>query len=153
MRPRNARDFLAGCLFLAFGIGFLVLAQDLQIGSARRMGPAYFPVALALVLIGIGAVVAVRGLLAQTPGERMGDVAGKALVVVTAGVVVFGVLVQRAGLGFAVVGLMVVAAAASRNFRWLPTILLALALAAFSVLVFVKGLGLPFPVLGSWLGG
>ncbi len=151
MRVRNAKDLLAGCLFLAFGAAFLTLAQDYELGSARRMGSGYFPVALSLVLMVIGAATVVRSLI--VPGLPVRDIAGKALILVTAGVVLFGLLVQRAGLGPAAAALVLAAAPASRNSRPLAAVLLAVALGAFCVLVFVVGLGLQFPVLGSWLGG
>ena len=60
MRLRNIRDLLAGCMFVSFGLAFLYFAQDYQLGSARRMGPAYFPVVLALILIGIGLATVAR---------------------------------------------------------------------------------------------
>jgi len=151
MRLRNARDLLAGCLFLAFGFGFLILAQDYRLGSARRMGPGYFPVVLSLILIMIGLATVARGFLVAGPPVR--DVAGKALALVTASIVLFGFLVQGAGLGLAVAALVLAAAAASRNSRLLPALLLSAALGGFCVLVFVRGLGLPFPALGSWLQG
>jgi len=151
MRVRNAKDLLAGLLFLAFGLAFLTLAQDFPLGSARRMGPAYFPVVLSLVLIGIGVATAARAVLIAGPPVR--DIALKALALVTASVVLFGLLVQRAGLGLAVAALVLAAAAASRNSRVLPALLLAAALGAFCVLVFVRVLGLPFPAFGSWLLG
>jgi len=151
MRVRNAKDLLAGCLFLAFGVAFLILAQDYQLGSARRMGPGYFPVALSLVLMAIGLGTVVRGLV--VPGLPVRDFAPVALLLVTAGIVLFGLLVERAGLGLAVAALVLAAAPASRNSRPLAALLLAAALGVFCVLVFVKGLGLPFPVLGPWLRG
>ena len=151
MRLRNARDLLAGCLFLILGLAFLFFAQDYQLGSARRMGPAYFPVALSLILVVIGVATAARGFL--VPGPPIRDVAGKALAVVTVAVVLFGLLVRGVGLGLAVAVLVIVSAAASRGFRLLPALLLGLALAVFCILVFVTGLGLPFPALGPWLRG
>jgi hypothetical protein len=151
MRPRNARDFFAGCLFLTFGLAFLIFAQDIQLGSARRMGPGYFPLVLSLLLVAIGAAVMVRAFLAAGPG--IGDVAGRAMLLVTVAVVLFGLLVRDAGLAAATAVLVLVSALASRQVRWLQTVALAVALAAFCVLVFVKGLGLPFPMLGTWLGG
>ena len=69
MRLRNVRDLLAGCLFLAFGLAFLYFAQDYQLGSARRMGPAYFPVVLSLILIGIGLATVGRALRRCRPAD------------------------------------------------------------------------------------
>ena len=59
---------------------------------------------------------------------------------------------QGAGLGIAAAALVLVAAPASRNFRPLPTLVLAAALATFCMLVFIVGLGLPFPALGPGCG-
>jgi len=151
MRVRNARDLLAGSLFLVLGIAFLILAQDYELGSARRMGPGYFPVVLSLILMVIGVATVVRAFL--VPGLPIQDFAGKALALVAASIVLFGLLVERAGLGLATAVLVLAAAPASRNSRALSAILLAAGLGGFCVLVFVRGLGLPFPVLGSWLGG
>ena len=54
---------------------------------------------------------------------------------------------------FGVAFLVLASAPASRSFRLVPTLLLAGALALFCTLVFVAGLGLPFPALGPWLRG
>jgi Tripartite tricarboxylate transporter TctB family len=151
MRVRNAKDLLAGCLFLAFGLAFLFAAQEYQLGTARRMGPAYFPVVLSFILIFIGLLTGARAFLVA--GTSFRDVAGKPLALVTASVALFGLIVQGAGLAIATIVLVLVSAFASASFRPLATILLALALAAFCTLVFVVGLGLPFPALGPWLRG
>src|SRR5262245_37949152 len=148
MRLRNPRDFFAGLMFLAFGLAFLVLAQDYQLGTARRMGPGYFPVGLAILLIAIGGAVLARSVVA--PGEAIRGFAWGTLLIITASVVLFGFLVQRAGLVVAVAALTLTAGYASRSFRLTPALALALALAGFCVLIFVKGLGLPLPVLGAW---
>jgi hypothetical protein len=49
------RDLLAGAVFVALGLAFLVGALGLERGTAFRMGPGYFPLVLAglLVLIGV----------------------------------------------------------------------------------------------------
>jgi putative tricarboxylic transport membrane protein len=151
MRVRNTKDLWAGGIFLAIGLAFLLLAQDYQLGTARRMGPAYFPVVLSLLLIGIGLATVARALVVEAGPVR--DIAGKQLALVTASVVLFGLLVQGAGVAIAIAVLVVFSAAASRNFRPRPTALLAAALALFCVLVFVKGLGMPFRTFGPWFGG
>jgi Tripartite tricarboxylate transporter TctB family len=149
MRLRSARDVLAGCLFLAIGLAFFMMAQQYQLGTARSMGTGYFPVVLSLILMAIGLATAARGFLVDGPPIR--DVAVKALALVTASIVLFGFLVQGAGLGLAAAGLVLAAAAASHRSRPLTALILAAALSIFCVLVFVRGLGLPFPALGSWL--
>jgi len=144
--PRlNAKDFLAGLLFVAFGLGFLVLAQHYPMGSARRMGPGYFPQLLALALVAIGSAAMLRSLLRQP--VAIGRVAGKALLLVTLGVLLFGLTVERWGLIIASVSLVLIASAASPRVRFIEALTLALALAAFCVALFGLALGLPFPIL------
>ncbi|MEK7438668.1 MAG: hypothetical protein AAB150_17485 [Pseudomonadota bacterium] len=43
MRIKNGRDFWAGLMFAGFGLAFMLTAFSYRMGSALRMGPAYFP--------------------------------------------------------------------------------------------------------------
>jgi putative tricarboxylic transport membrane protein len=65
----------------------------------------------------------------------------------------FGLTVRGAGLAIALPVSVILSAAASSRFRWKPTLLMAVGLTLFCVLVFVKGLGVPLPVVGPWFGG
>ncbi len=59
---------------------------------------------------------------------------------------------QTAGLVVALTVLLMLGAAASRETRFdLKSIAGMIMLIAFCVLVFVKGLGLPIPIVGPWL--
>jgi len=146
-RP-NVKDLLAGVLFLAFGLAFLVLAQRYPMGSARRMGPGYFPQLLSLLLIGIGVATALRAFFTRT--VPIGSIALRALLLLSLAVLAFAFTVERGGLAVAVVALVLIASAASPRFRLAPALALALALAAFAALLFGVGLGLPFPILRFW---
>lgn len=119
-------------------------------GTAGRMGPAYFPTILGSLLALIGAVGIARSFVRQ--GEAVGKFYVKELVLVLVAVLLFGLLMRGAGLVPAVLVLVLMAAYASPKFELIPTLLLAAGLAGFSVLVFVKLLGLPMPILGPWLG-
>ena len=148
MHRPNVKDLLAGLLFLAFGLGFLVLAQRYPMGSARRPGPGYFPQLLSLLLIGIGVATALRALFSQP--VPVGNIALKALLLLSLAVVAFAFTVERGGLAIAVVVLVLISSRASHAFRLSQALALALALAAFSALLFGFGLGLPFPILRFW---
>ena len=58
---------------------------------------------------------------------------------------------RGAGIVAAIGILVLVSALADRNFRWLPSLALAGALAVFCTVVFVLALGLPIPIVGPWL--
>jgi hypothetical protein len=60
---------------------------------------------------------------------------------------VFGALIERGGLVPATIGMVLVAAAASTDTRWLETAVVGVVLAGASVLIFIKGLGLVMKIL------
>src|SRR5689334_10504939 len=148
---RNPKDFFTGLIFIAFGIGFLLIAQHYPLGSARRMGPAYFPTILSVVLILIGLATTIRSFISL--GTPVSAFALRGMALVAGGTVAFGVLVRDAGLVAAVAALIVISAYASVHFTWRAAGLLAAGLAVFCVGIFIYGLGLSIPVVGPLLGG
>ena len=147
---RHPKDFWAGVIFVFFGLAAMYIGQDYPMGSAGRMGPAFFPTFLGGLLALIGAASVVRSLL--RPGDAITRIHFKNLVLILVAVLLFGFLLRGAGLVPAIVVLVMLSAFASPQFKLVPTLLIAAGLAGFSVLVFVKLLGLPMPVLGPWLG-
>ena len=150
LRVEGPKDVMAGLIYIAFG-GLMVWgALGYRLGTAGDMGPGYFPRVLAVILIMLGLVSLVRGFLVR--GQKIGGMSWKPLVMVLASSVLFGALLERAGLVVALAVLVLVSASASKKFRfdWRALIGLA-ALIAFCIICFVKGLGVPMPILGSWL--
>ena len=148
---KNPRDFWTGIIYVAVGAGAVAIARDYGLGTAFRMGPAYFPTVLGglLVLIGLLSL----GRAALRPGESLPPARIKGLAAVTVATLGFGALVRGAGLVVALPVLVVVSAAASARFRWGPALALAAGLTLFCAAVFLKGLGVPIPLRGPWLGG
>lgn len=148
---RNPKDFWAGLIYLGVGLGAFVIAQDYEMGTAVRMGPGYFPRVLGILLALVGTVALARSLL--RPGEAIGRLAWREALLVLGATVIFGLLVRGLGMALSLLVLVLISAYASRQFRLRSTVLLAVGLAIFSVLVFIKGLGIPLPLVGSWFGG
>jgi hypothetical protein len=146
---RSPKDFWAGLLYAGFGAAAVLIARDYGMGSSSRMGPAYFPTVLGGLLLLIGLASLVRSFF--TKGEPIGAIAWKGMFLVTLATVLFGVLLRPAGLVPALAALILVSAAASIKFRfdWRALTLMA-GLIVFCALVFVKGLGLPVSLLGTW---
>ncbi len=152
MTIRNPRDFWAGAIYLALAVAVLWIGRDYPFGSSARMGPGYFPAALGLLLALFGVASITRSFVRA--GEPITPFAWRPLLLVLGSVVVFGLLVNGVGALIALPVLIVIAAIASRYSRLDATSAAALVgMVAFCVLVFIKGLGLPMPLLGSWLGG
>ncbi len=138
-------------IYIAFGAAFVLIARDYGMGTAFRMGPAYFPTVLGGILILIGLISLVRSLL--RPGTPIAAFTIKGLLVVVGATALFGFIVRGAGLAVALPVLVIVSGYASADFRWGRMIALAIGITIFCVLVFLKGLGVPLPVIGPWFGG
>lgn len=191
MKIRNGRDFWAGVMFIAFGLGFMLASRNYTMGSAVRMGPAYFPAVLGGLLAVLGGIILLRALVSKIEhplrafpfrplplvaaliigtalyfaGERLqaapnaqfllagltlalfiGAFGSRGLFLILISVAVFGYALQALGLVLATVLLVVISAMADPAFRRQEVVILTIVLVLFSVLVFVKGLGLPFPI-------
>lgn len=147
---RNPKDFWSGLIFIAVGSASLFISGDYERGTAGMMGPGYFPTVLGWLLAAIGAVAVIRSSVIR--GDAIGRFAiGKAILVLLA-TVLFGVLVRGAGMVAAIVVMIMMSGYASVRFNTRRYLLLALGMAAFCVLVFITGLGLPIPMFGPWLG-
>ena len=150
---RSSKDFLTGIIYLAIGSGAVLIAVlgDYKIGTAVKMGPAYFPLALSFILILIGFISLIRSFIRR--GTPIGTFTVTGLMLVVVPTILFGLLVRKAGLVVVLPILVIVSSFASRQFRWGPVLALAAGLTVFCTLVFLKGLGVPIPILGSWFGG
>ncbi len=148
---RNFKDFWTGLIYMFFGTSAVIIARDYGMGTALRMGPAYFPTVLGSLLVVIGVIAVVRSFLQS--GSPVGGFTVKGMVLVVTSTLAFGLLVKGAGLVVALPVLVISSGYASQRFRWGTALGLAAGLTLFCVLVFLKGLGVPLPIWGSWFGG
>lgn len=138
-----------GVLFMLVGLFFAIQSANLEIGTAFRMGPGYFPLVLSAILIALGAVIFVSAL--RYASEPIGAVAWRGMAFILVAPIVFGLLLR--GLGFipSIFITALVAGFASSRMRPLYAAVIAAALTLFTTLVFIRGLGLPFRLFGPWL--
>lgn len=189
MKVKNGKDFWAGLMFAGFGLGFMLASFNYPMGSAVRMGPAYFPVMLGGLLAILGGAVffrafiskfehplkvftfrlpllvgsAVIGAVAYFADSQLkglptlqfalaglalflfiGAFGPRSMFLVLLAVVIFGYALKPLGLVLATVLLIVLSALGGHDFRNKEIVILTIVLVIFGVLVFVKGLGLPF---------
>lgn len=149
---RNQKNFASGLLYIAAGLAFAVGATHYRMGDAARMGPAYFPMALGLLLAGIGAVVLATSLRPRAAPERLPNFHWRTLAWILGAVVLFGVLLKPVGLVGSLIVLVFVSSMASHEFGWKGTLLNALLLAVICVGAFVYGLGLQLPLWPAFMG-
>ncbi len=144
----NPKDFWTGIIFIAIGGAAIFLSRGYGMGTAVKMGPAYFPVLLSILLIVIGSLSLARSFI--KPGTPIGTVAWKGLFMVIASTVLFGAIVRGAGMVIALPLLIIISAFASTRFSWKFALALAAGVTVFCVLIFQVALGVPLPILGSW---
>jgi hypothetical protein len=150
MKIKSPQDFWAGLMFIAFGLFFVVVALAFyQMGSSVRMGPAYFPVVLGALLAVLGAVVLVNSLVVE--GPAVAKFHFRPLIFIAISSLAFAYLLKPLGLVFASIALVFISAYGGHEFKWKEVAIMSVVLVIFSVIVFVKGLSLPFPVCPDFI--
>jgi putative tricarboxylic transport membrane protein len=156
MRIRAKKDLYAGLMFIAFGLVFALGALNYPMGSALRMGPAYFPSVLGWMLVVLGLIIASWGLMHD--GEEPRKTGWRGLIYILGSVVVFGwvvngftlhwagipVTVPQGGLVLACIAMVILSAYGGWEFKWKEGIINSIVLAVTTVGIFYYGLGLPF---------
>jgi hypothetical protein len=162
MQIKSRKDFASGLMFMMVGTGFALGATNYTVGSAARMGPAYFPLMLGIMLALLGAGVVAASLVNGRPdGAPIGRIAWKPLLLIVGANLAFGVLlggiqtvdVPAMGLIVAIFAVVVISSLAGNQFRLRSALLLALILAIGSYLTFVVGLNLQFQVWPDFITG
>jgi len=197
LRIKAPKDFWAAVMFIGVGGFFMLWAlTHYQMGSAVRMGPAYFPTVLGGLLIFLGVLVFLESVAMEGPpltipfgivdlivavliyvalgwifkrtgisgdyAVLLGTVllvvlsvlfrpATKPLVLISAACVIYGYMMKPLGLVLSTALLIFIAAFAGHEFKWREVTILYVVLIIFSILVFVKGLTLPFPVCPAFM--
>ncbi len=145
MRIKSPKDFWAGLMFIAFGLAAMIIAlMNYQFGTSVRMGPGYFPAVLGGLMVFLGTVITATSLAIE--GSKVPRLNFRPLLLVLTACVAYGYLIKPAGLVVATIALVFVSALGGHEFKWKEVSVLALLLIVFSVVVFVKGLTLPFPL-------
>jgi putative tricarboxylic transport membrane protein len=139
-----SKDFLAGNMFIAFGLLGLWLGRALESGTAGAMDAGYFPRLVCALLIAVGAALALTALLrsGQVPERGM----WRPLVFVTLSCLAFALLLRPLGLVLTLLISTVLARLAGENIRPLALLMLCLALIVGVVALFVFALRVHIPL-------
>ncbi|MBB4293008.1 hypothetical protein GGE16_005088 [Rhizobium leguminosarum] len=145
----DTTNAICGALFVATGAFFAIQSLGLDLGTAVRMGPGYFPLVLACVLVLLGAIIFIQAL--RVEGEPIGALAWRGMLFILPAPVFFGLTVRGLGFAPALFFTAFIACFASQKMNVFFAIILSLLLTIFSVAVFSYGLGLPFERFGPWV--
>ena len=175
-----SKDFLAGLMFIGFGVfAYVVAFTDLSkmvgqtrlaIGTPVRMGPGYVPQMLAFVMMGLGAIIAISAAISRPEPLEGGK--WKPIVMITLGVLAFGILLEAdnvpgivswfvsglprwenpvSGLLPALIALVFLAALGGEEFKLTETIAMCVVLFLICYGIFKWGLSMNIAILkGVW---
>lgn len=141
-RDRDKKDFNAGVLYIVLGGFFAIFAKNYPMGTAVRMGPAYFPTVLGWMLAGLGLIIFVRSFFSR--GDEPLPTHWRPLGLILVSVVAFGYLLDHAGMIVASFALMFISGMGGWDWRWKEQLINAVFMTAVNVAIFYYGLALPF---------
>ena len=147
---RAIKDILAGLAFAAFGLAFAVAARSYEVGTTLQMGPGYFPLVVGGLLVLLGILIVAKGFVAGE-GGAIGAIPWKAIVLIVAAVLFFGLTVRGLGLVPSLFFTTVLAAFAGQRPGLVMPLLIAAGLTVLSALIFVVVLGLRLRLVGPWI--
>lgn len=144
------KDILAGAVFVVLGGAFALGSLAYDIGTPLRMGPGYVPLALGVLLAGLGVLIIIKGFVAGE-GGAIDEVDWRPLVFITAALLFFGITVRGLGVAGALFGAALLASLARSRTRLVEVLIIAIGLTILSVVVFIFALQLRLPLVGPWI--
>jgi hypothetical protein len=120
-------------------------------GTAAKMGPAYFPTMLGGLLVFLGILIGAAGFKAKAQELRIERFQAKPILTILVGVALFALLLPKMGLVVSLVLLILISSLASHEFSLRASLIATVVLLLMSWVVFVKGLELQFPLLPAFL--
>jgi putative tricarboxylic transport membrane protein len=139
---RSPRDFWGGLVLIAVAILAIWASRDLPGQRGFAFGPGTAPRLFAGLLVGLGALVALVGLVTDGPRIEKYKVRGPVLVI--ASILLFAAMIRPMGMVLASYVTFLVAILGSKEMRVVESVLGAAVMTAFCVGLFVYLLNLPF---------
>lgn len=159
MKIGHPKDFWSGIMFVVIGAAFALVAKGLRFGDAilipgysmgtpARMGPAFFPFWLGMILMVLGIVIAVTGYRAKGGADAgFPKFHWIPILYVLGSVILFGLILKHVGMLIAGIILVFISSYGNpEKVSARATAFLAVGLVTFCALVFVWGLKLPIPL-------
>lgn len=137
----SVRLVVAAILAL-IGIAAFIIGLDFEFGTARRMGPGYFPLVLSAILTILALCEIVSSLL--KPEARELD--WRPLIAILSAVTAFAVTMHLFGMIPAFLAVIGLSTLSERNFGWMPALVLAAIMSLAAYLLFSRFLGMSLPL-------
>jgi putative tricarboxylic transport membrane protein len=141
-RVPNPQDYYGGLALIALALFAFWAANDLPGMRGFSFGPGTAPRLFAGVLLTFGVVITAMGVLSE--GKPLERYAVRGPFWITVSIFIFALTVRPLGLIIATFVSFVVSGAGSAETRWVEVLIAGVVMTAFSVVLFVYLLNLPF---------
>jgi len=131
----SSASMVAAAGSIAIGVTAVAISSGYTIGTARSMGPGYFPLMLGLLMLVAGTGIALfeARSLAQKPLVR-------APLAILSAIAAFALIIERFGLAPAVLAAVLISSAARPDFSLRRALIVGIGMSIFTVLLFKYGL-------------
>jgi putative tricarboxylic transport membrane protein len=146
---RGPQDFIGGIALMAVALFALWASSDLQGMHGFSFGAGTAPRMFATLLLGLGAAVAVMGLLQD--GAAMQSFSWRGPLFISLGILCFAVSIRPLGLIVSGLASFLISALGTHETRWIETITVGVLLTIGCAVLFPYVLGLPMPLFPSFI--
>jgi putative tricarboxylic transport membrane protein len=146
---RGPQDFVGGLALVAIALFALWASSDLQGMRGFSFGAGTAPRMFGFLLLGLGAAIALVGVL--TEGAHLATYAWRGPLFVSLAILSFAASIRPMGMIFSAMASFMIAACGTPETRWKEAIIVGACLTAFCSLLFPYALGLPLQLLPSFL--
>lgn len=146
---KGPQDFIGGLALVAIAVFALWASSDLQGMHGFSFGAGTAPRMFGVLLLALGAAVAVMGVFNDGPALQQFHWRGPLFVGLA--ILSFALCIRPMGMIFSAMSSFLIAALGSNETRWLETIIVGACLTTFCALLFPYALGLPLQMWPTFL--
>jgi putative tricarboxylic transport membrane protein len=146
---RGPQDFIGGLALMGIALFALWASSDLQGMRGFSFGAGTAPRMFGFLLLGLGAAVALVGIL--TEGAHLAKYHWRGPLFVSLAILSFAFTIRPMGMIFAAMTIFVIAACGTSETRWTEMLIVGACLTTFCALLFPYALGLPLQLLPTFL--
>jgi putative Ca2+/H+ antiporter (TMEM165/GDT1 family) len=134
-------DLIAGLITAGIGIFIITEASNYKMGTLVRMGPAYFPTIIGVLMLVLAAIMLLTAHPSEAP-QPVGKDQLRGTIFVAAGIIAFAYTIEFSGMLLSVFLAVFMSTLGNRTTPILTALLLAVITSVGTWLIFCLGLGL-----------
>jgi hypothetical protein len=149
VKPKAPQDYMGGIVLMAIALFALWASSDLQGMRGFSFGAGTAPRMFGVLLLALGAAIALVGLLIE--GPQLATYAWRGPLFVSLSILSFAITIRPLGLVVSAFLTFMIAALGTHETRWKETLIVGIVLTAFCSFLFPYGLGLPMQLWPRFL--